>query len=146
MNFIAHPIVFKSIEHPLLRNCQLTWKLKSVIRSLFSTLICFHLKLQTLQIWAVYMYVWGALCARVCVCVYVFEGSVQLLLAPSIAENILKGVTMSPFSINDSTFSLPFRVWVNLAQVPPGLYLDPAPHLTLMESVKSLRYYFYNFQ
>ena len=72
----------------------------------------------------------GVHCVHVCVCVYVFEGSVQLLLAPSTAENILKGVTMSPFSINDSTFSLPFRVWVNLAQVPPGLYLDPAPHLT----------------
>ena len=66
------------------------------------------------------MYVWGALCAHVCVCVcvcvcvYVFQGSVQLLLAPSTIQDILKGVTMSPFSINNSTFSLPFWVWVEL--------------------------------
>ena len=118
MNFLAHPIVFKSIEHPLLRNCQLIWKLKSVKESFFYFDLLSSKIVDSADMGCVYVCVGCIVCTCVCVCVCVFQVCVssrsQLLLAPSTIEDILKGVTMSPFSINDSTFSLPFWVWVEL--------------------------------
>ena len=43
-------------------------------------------------------------------------------------------------------YPCPSELGWNLAQVPPGWYLDLAPHLTLMESLEPLRYYFHTFQ
>ena len=71
MNFLAHPIVFKSIEHPLLRNCQLIWKLKSVKESFFYFDLLSSKIVDSADMGCVYVCVGCIVCTCVCVCVCV---------------------------------------------------------------------------
>ena len=78
----------------------------------------------------VYVCVGCTVCTCVlCMCVYVWVWrQCSLLLALSTTEDVLKGVTMSPFIINGRTFSLPFWVPVELGssstRVNPGSCLS----------------------